>query len=206
MDSSFSPAADVPPSSLPPNAHPNDNTIPSHPADAPPTPPQLFRVKLYKLDVNGQWDDLGTGQLTARFADLSLLVLTVRADEGERVLVEHKVDPHTEYDRQGETILTWSESETEYALSFQEVDGCLQVWERVMYAQGKTEDELLAGSETLDQEVSAKRMLGCLCLPSTLFLSFSYLRCDWDDYAIPSLCLHESLWHWDCSLTRSLVF
>jgi hypothetical protein len=180
--SELSPAAPSLPADFPPL--PADSTLmpadspplpadpPLLPADSPPSPHQQFRIKLYKLDPQGQWDDVGTGNLTARFTNSSLL-LTARTDETNVILIDHRVGPQTEYDRQGETILTWSEPETEYAISFLEVDGCLQVWERVMYAQGKTEDELLAGSETLDQEVYiCDEVAGCcpllfLLSPST---------------------------------------
>ena len=81
------------------------------------------------------------------------LILIAKADETDAVLVEHRVELAIEYDKQGETILTWSENETEYAISFQDLEGCAQVWEQIMLAQGKTEDELLVVSEAVDQDV-----------------------------------------------------
>jgi len=53
------------------------------------------------------------------------------------VMLSHTLNPGIEYERQSDTILTWSEAETECALSFQEMEGCLQVWEHIVTALGK---------------------------------------------------------------------
>ena len=45
-----------------------------------------------------------------------------------------------------DTILSWSEPETgvDFALSFQEPDGCTEVWEQICAIQGRTKDEQYA--------------------------------------------------------------
>ena len=42
-----------------------------------------------------------------------------------------------------DTILSWNEPETgvDYALSFQEADGCTEVWEQICALQGRAADE-----------------------------------------------------------------
>ena len=81
------------------------------------------------------------------------LVLIVRSDEhDDAVLVNHRVEADLEYDRQGDTILTWSEADTEFAISFQEQEGCADAWEQIARAQGKNEEELLAGSESVEPD------------------------------------------------------
>ena len=43
------------------------------------------------------------------------------------------------YQRQGDTIVTWTEprTSTDLALSFQENFGCAQVWDQICAVQGK---------------------------------------------------------------------
>eukprot|EP00475_Leptophrys_vorax_P005566 TRINITY_DN13359_c0_g3_i1.p1 TRINITY_DN13359_c0_g3~~TRINITY_DN13359_c0_g3_i1.p1 ORF type:complete len:226 (-),score=15.67 TRINITY_DN13359_c0_g3_i1:32-631(-) len=61
------------------------------------------------------------------------LVLNVRSEEGDRILLEHSVSPKIDYVRQGETIITWYEEATnrDLALSFQQSIGCNAIWAKV---------------------------------------------------------------------------
>lgn len=154
---------------------------PAATADAVAGPPaQPFRVKLYQLDTSGNWGDIGTGFVTLHHVPASsgngsttanggnsngssssngsgtgseALVLSVRSDVNEALLVEHRVDVQTEYERQQGSILTWSEGDQEFAISFQDGDACAEVWEQVMQAQSKNEDELIAGSELIEPDL-----------------------------------------------------
>ena len=63
-----------------------------------------------------------------------------------------------------DTILSWNEPETglDYALSFQEPDGCTEVWEQICAVQGRSSDdgpleqnEQLAAQGTVDGGVGA---------------------------------------------------
>ncbi len=106
------------------------------------------------------------------------LVLIVRSDEhDDAVLVNHRVEADLEYDRQGDTILTWSEADTEYAISFQEQEGCADAWEQIARAQGKNEEELLAGSESVEPDAlsdaaASLPMVRCARSLPCLFLFF----------------------------------
>jgi hypothetical protein len=61
------------------------------------------------------------------------LVFEVVSDVNEQqVLIRHRVDAGVFYERQGDTILTWSEPpDREFAVSFQNIDGCNLVWDQV---------------------------------------------------------------------------
>ena len=73
-------------------------------------------------------------------------------------LLDHKLDSSIDYQRQGDTIITWCDPETQIdlALSFQEVERCVEVWARVLEikAQGDdlaaNEDRMFSASEEVD--------------------------------------------------------
>ncbi len=104
---------------------------------------QERRVKVYQLNKDGQWDDKGTGYVTIAETDGGVgMEMLVQCEDTKRDLLEHKVNPEIEYNRQGDTIITWCESEgTDLALSFQEPNGCTVVWSRVAAITGQREDQ-----------------------------------------------------------------
>ncbi len=56
----------------------------------------------------------------------------MRHEETGESLLDHRVEPGIDYQRQGETIITWCESSgVDLALSFQEVARCNEVWEQI---------------------------------------------------------------------------
>jgi hypothetical protein len=61
--------------------------------------PVARRVKLYKLNQSGQWDDGGTGHVDYNFIDASV-VITVTAEDADQELLTHKVTTTIEYQRQ----------------------------------------------------------------------------------------------------------
>jgi len=98
------------------------------------------RVKLYTLNEERQWDDRGTGHVTAAFSqhcdgDATLIV---RAESDGNLLLESRILSDTAYQKQQETLIVWSEGEnTDLALSFQEKIGCDEIWEKICQVQGK---------------------------------------------------------------------
>lgn len=107
------------------------------------------RVKLYQLNDEGQWDDKGTGHVCYQEDEGEELLLTVRCEESGNDLLEHRVEGNIDYQRQGETIITWCEVAKEngmpvdLALSFQEVARCNEVWDQVSIAQSKAGKDLM---------------------------------------------------------------
>jgi len=47
------------------------------------------------------------------------------------VILESKVCPNTTYQKQQETLICWSENDQELALSFQLIDSCSEIWEKI---------------------------------------------------------------------------
>ncbi|GMH82966.1 hypothetical protein TrVE_jg9792 [Triparma verrucosa] len=123
---------------------------PAPPSDAPTTSqPQLWRVKLYQLNGTGEWDDLGTGHISLCTApsDVTTLTLQKTSSEGDSEAdaqpdaVEIEVKADVVYQRQGDNIITWFEQGSDggeggdLALSFQDNDGCREVWKGIFEAQ-----------------------------------------------------------------------
>jgi protein phosphatase-4 regulatory subunit 3 len=92
----------------------------------------MQRVKVYRLNQEGMWDDKGTGSVSVEYMEQSDSVgLVVIGEEDTRTLLIHRISREDIYQRQGEdTIITWTDTElgTDIALSFQEAAGCNYVW------------------------------------------------------------------------------
>ena len=103
---------------------------------------QNRRVKVYVLGSDGQWDDRGTGyvncELIAEHDALGLRVLSEQ-DANKELLVT-KIFEEEVFQRQGDTIVTWTNPETreDVALSFQEAAGAQEVWEMICQVQGRS--------------------------------------------------------------------
>ncbi|KAH8052155.1 hypothetical protein JL722_10253 [Aureococcus anophagefferens] len=96
-------------------APPDDAPAPA-PAPAPPAPPEdeqsapAYRVKVYRLNEDGQWDDCGTGSVTlAKGSAPTILVLSENNDRGARgaLLASRLIPSQDAYTKQGENIITW---------------------------------------------------------------------------------------------------
>ncbi len=108
-----------------------------------------WRVKLYQLNAEGQWDDQGTGYITCDEVEngggKSLLVMS-EADEKE--LLQCTVVDDDVYQRQGDNIITWCEPAVpgsggvDLALSFQENQGCSEIWGQICKVQGRYSTDL----------------------------------------------------------------
>lgn len=96
------------------------------------------RVKLYMLNEERQWDDKGTGHVSALYNDSSCICLVVISENDGSPLLESKIQPETAYQKQQETLIVWSEGDNvDLALSFQEKAGCDDIWEKICSVQGK---------------------------------------------------------------------
>jgi protein phosphatase-4 regulatory subunit 3 len=48
------------------------------------------------------------------------------------LLLESKIQPHTAYQKQQDTLIVWSEADNyDFALSFQDKAGCDEIWEKI---------------------------------------------------------------------------
>ncbi|KAF5738760.1 Serine/threonine-protein phosphatase 4 regulatory subunit 3 isoform 2 [Tripterygium wilfordii] len=106
--------------------------------DKSPKASSMQRVKVYRLNDDGKWDDQGTGHVTIdyleRSEELGLLVIDEVDNE---TLLMHRISPHDIYRKQEDTIISWRDPEfsTELALSFQETAGCSYIWDHISSLQ-----------------------------------------------------------------------
>ncbi|XP_035938288.2 serine/threonine-protein phosphatase 4 regulatory subunit 3B-like [Halichoerus grypus] len=98
-----------------------------------------YCVKVYSLNEDQQWDDLGTGYVSSTYVKrLQSVFLLVRSDSQASLILESKINSNTPYQKQQETLIVWSEAENHgRALSFQDTEGCCKIWEDICLVQGK---------------------------------------------------------------------
>ncbi|KAL4560273.1 hypothetical protein LXL04_032423 [Taraxacum kok-saghyz] len=99
----------------------------------------MQRVKVYRLNDDGKWDDQGTGHVTVdyleqRSEELGLFVVD---EEDNETLLMHRISSDDIYRKQEDTIISWRDSEfsSEIALSFQETTGCSYIWDHICNLQ-----------------------------------------------------------------------
>ncbi|XP_027115913.1 uncharacterized protein [Coffea arabica] len=98
----------------------------------------MQRVKVYRLNDDGKWDDQGTGHVTVDYLQRSEeLGLFVISEEDDETLLVHRISSDDIYRKQEDTIISWRDPEhaTELALSFQETTGCSYVWDNICNVQ-----------------------------------------------------------------------
>lgn len=96
------------------------------------------RVKLYVLNEERMWSDQGTGHVSSVFLDkFNGMSLIVRSEDDGSMLLESKIQSHTAYQKQQDTLIVWSELDNDYAISFQEKAGCDEIWQKICQVQGK---------------------------------------------------------------------
>ncbi|KAL9325617.1 hypothetical protein ACSQ67_006262 [Phaseolus vulgaris] len=96
------------------------------------------RVKVYRLNDEGKWDDQGTGHVTVDYLERSeeLGLFVYDEDDNETILL-HRISSDDIYRKQEDTIISWRDPEyaTELALSFQEPSGCSYIWDHICNVQ-----------------------------------------------------------------------
>ena len=108
------------------------------------TPEEKYRAKLYQLDGEGRWQDLGTGYFSIQYKEtescyaMSLIQEVANQqdsmDKSQQDLLENEViEANISFHRQRETIITWSDKENsrDLAVSFQNNQGALYTWEKI---------------------------------------------------------------------------
>jgi protein phosphatase-4 regulatory subunit 3 len=98
----------------------------------------LQRVKVYRLNDEGKWDDKGTGHVSVEYLERSDAVgLVVIDEEDNQTLLVHRISADDIYRRQEDTIISWTDPEvaTDLALSFQETMGCSFIWDQICSVQ-----------------------------------------------------------------------
>lgn len=93
------------------------------------------RVKVYTLSCN-KWVDRGTGYCSGLFEPEPHFHVINEADSKD-ILLDCPIKGTTQYQRQQDTLIVWTNNDdgTDYALSFQESEGCLQICEFLIKVQ-----------------------------------------------------------------------
>jgi protein phosphatase-4 regulatory subunit 3 len=98
----------------------------------------MQRVKVYRLNDDGKWDDQGTGHVTIDYLERSEdLGLFVYDEEDNESILLHRISSDDIYRKQEDSIISWRDPEyaTELALSFQEPSGCSYIWDHICNVQ-----------------------------------------------------------------------
>ncbi|KAJ7591477.1 component of IIS longevity pathway SMK-1-domain-containing protein [Mycena floridula] len=98
---------------------------------------ELKRVKVYEL-VGSRWMDQGTAFCFGHFTpDGTEAVLTARSEKDyQNVILTTTIRSTDVYQRQQETLIVWTEPDgADYALSFQDPEGCAEVWNFILEVQ-----------------------------------------------------------------------
>ncbi|XP_014499046.1 serine/threonine-protein phosphatase 4 regulatory subunit 3 [Vigna radiata var. radiata] len=98
----------------------------------------MQRVKVYRLNGDGKWDDQGTGHVSVDYLERSEdLGLYVYDEEDNENILLHRISPDDIYRKQEDTIISWRDPEyaTELALSFQVPGGCSYIWDHICNVQ-----------------------------------------------------------------------
>ncbi|KAL0457478.1 UNVERIFIED_CONTAM: Serine/threonine-protein phosphatase 4 regulatory subunit [Sesamum latifolium] len=153
------------------------------------------RVKVYRLNEDGKWDDQGTGHVTVdyleRSEDLGFIVID---EEDNETLLLHRISSEDIYRKQEDTIISWRDPEfsTELALSFQETTGCSYIWDHICSLQRNMHFSTLA-SETFHSVNSELRELPPVEL-STLPLILKIVESGIaDQLRVTELILHDQV-------------
>lgn len=162
----------------------------------------MQRVKVYRLNDDGKWDDQGTGHVTVDYLERSEeLGLFVVDEEDNETLLMHRISSDDIYRKQEDTIISWRDSEysSEIALSFQETTGCSYIWDHICNLQRNLHFDTIR-NETYHGANNELRELPAVEL-STLP---SILKVVVDGSVTDQLCVTELILH-DQNFFRKLI-
>ncbi|KAF9519444.1 hypothetical protein BS47DRAFT_1337298 [Hydnum rufescens UP504] len=96
----------------------------------------MWPVKVYEL-VRAQWTDRGTALCTGMYDKaLDQAAIVAKSEIGDIEILQLQVRGFDAYQRQQETLIVWTEPDgTDFALSFQDVEGCGEMWDFILEVQ-----------------------------------------------------------------------
>lgn len=98
---------------------------------------ELKRVKVYEL-VGARWVDQGTAFCFGQFSEENNEALLIARSERNynEIVLTTTIRSNDVYQRQQDTLIVWTEPDgVDYALSFQDPDGCSEVWQFILEVQ-----------------------------------------------------------------------
>lgn len=112
----------------------------------------MFRVKVYELDSASNWVDKGTGTVSVEWVEAKeshCIIIKPEDPAIEGLLMNSSVrQDFNTYSRQQDTLIVWTEPDgTDLALSFQDINGCNEIWASILEAQKR----LRADKHDIDQ-------------------------------------------------------
>ncbi|KAI0711050.1 component of IIS longevity pathway SMK-1-domain-containing protein [Cerioporus squamosus] len=117
---------------------------------------ELKRVKVYEL-IGSRWVDQGTAFCFGDFQDNEALLIARAEEDFNRIILTTTIRATDVYQRQQETLIVWTEPDgVDYALSFQDPEGCAEVWHFIEEVQrhmnANTEEMALTSSPLIGPE------------------------------------------------------
>eukprot|EP01134_Creolimax_fragrantissima_P007797 CFRG7797T1 len=117
-----------------------------------------WRVKVYNLDAESAWIDQGCGftSLTADTKNPEVQLLSVESEEADHAqLLSSRVESSKTFVRQQGTLIVWQEPEgVDVALSFQEVEGCVEIYNKLTELQEHTPVDDRVDTQPADNNIS----------------------------------------------------
>ncbi|KIJ20439.1 hypothetical protein PAXINDRAFT_166491 [Paxillus involutus ATCC 200175] len=97
---------------------------------------ELKRVKVYEL-IGSRWVDQGTAYCSGQLDDANQAYLVARSEaDFEKIILSTAIRSNDVYQRQQESLIVWTEPDgADYALSFQDAEGCAEVWNFIIEVQ-----------------------------------------------------------------------
>ncbi|KAH9948743.1 component of IIS longevity pathway SMK-1-domain-containing protein [Amylocystis lapponica] len=117
---------------------------------------ELKRVKVYEL-VGSRWLDQGTAFCFGDFQDNEALLIARAEADFNNVILSTTIRSNDVYQRQQDTLIVWTEPDgVDYALSFQDPEGCAEVWHFIQEVQRhmNTTDDILSSSPIMGSDHS----------------------------------------------------
>ncbi|KAG1752462.1 component of IIS longevity pathway SMK-1-domain-containing protein [Suillus paluster] len=99
--------------------------------------PDIKRVKVYKL-IGSQWADQGTAFCYGQFENETNQAFLIARSEVhfDKLILTTRIRTTDVYQRQQDTLIVWTEPDgADYALSFQDAEGCSEVWNFIIEVQ-----------------------------------------------------------------------
>lgn len=113
-------------------------------------PTSRWRVKVYELEGT-DWVDRGTGYCNGDIHKDGAYINVRNEYDADDVLLNSRVHGDTQYQKQQETLIVWSEpNRNDLALSFQDSKGCAVLCEFLVYVHTELEHNIAILAVTND--------------------------------------------------------
>ncbi|KZT06517.1 DUF625-domain-containing protein [Laetiporus sulphureus 93-53] len=95
----------------------------------------LKRVKVYEL-IGSRWVDQGTAFCYGDLQETEAFLVARSETNQDQIILQTAIRAHDVYQRQQDTLIVWTEPDgVDYSLSFQDPDGCAEVWHFIQEVQ-----------------------------------------------------------------------